>query len=211
MMVSRRRGDEGTSSDESRVGEEVTKTSSDEVLSQRSMQAGRRAGGVCRGQRPMQVGRRAGGVCRASDRWLASLVKGRGSEHNYPSASRSTDSCAASQLTDRLVRKRAYLYLLRGGRARCDWLRRSANRDIGDVTVVLPGAKLLSVGWLPQSNGKITCPSATLSTTDPTWIDQGAKPDLRSERLVTNDLSHVTAYQHITALSSSSSVALQSL
>jgi hypothetical protein len=144
----------------------VTKTSFDDevldLLSQRSMQAGRRAGGVCRasgrwsswrrvqGQRPMQVGRRAGGVCRASDRWLASSVKGRGSEHNYPSSSRRNDSCAASQLTDQLVRKRAYLYLLRGGRARCDWLRRSANRDIGDVTVVLPWAKLLSVGWLPQ-------------------------------------------------------------
>jgi hypothetical protein len=28
-----------------------------------------------------------------------------------------------------------YLYPLPGGRARCDWLRRSANRDIGDVTV----------------------------------------------------------------------------
>jgi hypothetical protein len=147
--------------------------------------AGGRAGVVCRGQRPMQVGRRAGGVCRASERWLASSVKGRGSEHYYPSASRPTDSRAArkleslsnlvstritslhltdrisqpapdrsmsaawiqnlNRLTGRLVRKRAYLYLLPGGRARCDWLRRSANRDIGDVTV----------GWLPQA--RVTC------------------------------------------------------
>jgi hypothetical protein len=38
-----------------------------------------------------------------------------------------------------------------------------------------------------------TCPSATLSTTNPTWIDPGANPDLRSERPATNDLSHCTA------------------
>jgi hypothetical protein len=39
-----------------------------------------------------------------------------------------------------------------------------------------------------------TCPSATLSTTNPTWIDPGAKPGLRSERPATNDLSHGTAH-----------------
>jgi hypothetical protein len=39
-----------------------------------------------------------------------------------------------------------------------------------------------------------TCPSATLSTTNPTWIDQGANPGLRGERLETNRLSHGTAY-----------------
>jgi hypothetical protein len=38
-----------------------------------------------------------------------------------------------------------------------------------------------------------TCPSATLSTTNPTWIDPGAKPGLRGERPATNDLSHGTA------------------
>jgi hypothetical protein len=38
-----------------------------------------------------------------------------------------------------------------------------------------------------------TCPSATLSITNPTWIDPGANPDLRSERPATNDLSHGTA------------------
>jgi hypothetical protein len=38
-----------------------------------------------------------------------------------------------------------------------------------------------------------TCPSATLSTTNPTWIDPGANPDLRGERPATNDLSHGTA------------------
>jgi hypothetical protein len=38
-----------------------------------------------------------------------------------------------------------------------------------------------------------TCPSATLSTTNPTWIDLGANPGLRGERPATNDLSHGTA------------------
>jgi hypothetical protein len=36
---------------------------------------------------------------------------------------------------------------------------------------------------------KKTCPSATLSTTNPTWID----PGLRGERPATNDLSYGTA------------------
>jgi hypothetical protein len=38
-----------------------------------------------------------------------------------------------------------------------------------------------------------TCPIATLSTTNPTWIDPGANPGLRGERPATNDLSHGTA------------------
>jgi hypothetical protein len=38
-----------------------------------------------------------------------------------------------------------------------------------------------------------TCPSATLSTTNPTWINQGANPGLRGERPATNDLNHGTA------------------
>jgi hypothetical protein len=38
-----------------------------------------------------------------------------------------------------------------------------------------------------------TCPSATLSTTNPTCIDPGANPGLRGERPATNDLSHGTA------------------
>jgi hypothetical protein len=37
-------------------------------------------------------------------------------------------------------------------------------------------------------------PSATLSTTNPTWIDPGATPGLRGERPATNRLSHGTAY-----------------
>jgi hypothetical protein len=38
-----------------------------------------------------------------------------------------------------------------------------------------------------------TCPSATLFTINPTWIDPGANPDLRGKRPATNDLSHGTA------------------
>jgi hypothetical protein len=36
-------------------------------------------------------------------------------------------------------------------------------------------------------------PSATLSTTNPPWIDPGANPGLRGERPATNRLSHGTA------------------
>jgi hypothetical protein len=39
-----------------------------------------------------------------------------------------------------------------------------------------------------------TCPSATLSTTNPTWIYPGANPGLRGERSTTNDLIHGTAH-----------------
>jgi hypothetical protein len=38
-----------------------------------------------------------------------------------------------------------------------------------------------------------SCPSATLSSTNPTWIDPGANAGLRGERPATNDLSHGTA------------------
>jgi hypothetical protein len=37
-----------------------------------------------------------------------------------------------------------------------------------------------------------TCPSATLSTTNPTWIDPGANPGLRGKRPATNHLSHTS-------------------
>jgi hypothetical protein len=38
-----------------------------------------------------------------------------------------------------------------------------------------------------------TCPSATLSTTNPTWTDPGLNLGLRGERPATNRLSHGTA------------------
>jgi hypothetical protein len=50
-----------------------------------------------------------------------------------------------------------------------------------------------------STRGK-TCPSATLSTTNPTWTDPGSKPDLRGGRPATNRLSHGTAYQKFSYL-----------
>jgi hypothetical protein len=38
-----------------------------------------------------------------------------------------------------------------------------------------------------------TCPSAILSTTNPTWTDPGSNQGLRSGRPATNRLSHGTA------------------
>jgi hypothetical protein len=46
--------------------------------------------------------------------------------------------------------------------------------------------------WKPATRRK-TCPSATLSTTNPTWTDPGSNPGLRSGRPATNRLSHGTA------------------
>jgi hypothetical protein len=45
-----------------------------------------------------------------------------------------------------------------------------------------------------------TCPSVTLSTTNPTWIDPGANPSVRSQRPATNDRSHGTAYCIVTGV-----------
>jgi hypothetical protein len=39
-----------------------------------------------------------------------------------------------------------------------------------------------------------TCPSAALSTPNPTWLDQGSNPGRRGEKLTTNHLSYGTAY-----------------
>jgi hypothetical protein len=41
--------------------------------------------------------------------------------------------------------------------------------------------------------GEKTCPSATLSTTNPTWTDPGSNPGLRCGRPAANRLSHGTA------------------
>jgi hypothetical protein len=51
--------------------------------------------------------------------------------------------------------------------------------------------------WYWQENQRIcteTCPSATLSITNPTWTDPNVNPGLCSEVPVTNCLSHGTAY-----------------
>jgi hypothetical protein len=39
-----------------------------------------------------------------------------------------------------------------------------------------------------------SCPSATLPTPNPTWIDPGANPGLSGERPATDDLSHGTSF-----------------
>jgi hypothetical protein len=44
-----------------------------------------------------------------------------------------------------------------------------------------------------RTTRKKTCPSATLSTSNPTWIYPGANPGLRGERPATNNLIHGTA------------------
>jgi hypothetical protein len=43
-----------------------------------------------------------------------------------------------------------------------------------------------------------TCPSATLSTTNPTWTDPGSNPGLLSGRPEANRLSHGTALYYLT-------------
>jgi hypothetical protein len=52
--------------------------------------------------------------------------------------------------------------------------------------------ELNSQGKTEELGGK-TCPSATLSTTNPTWTDPGSKPGLRGGRPAANRLSHGTA------------------
>jgi hypothetical protein len=55
----------------------------------------------------------------------------------------------------------------------------------------------LAVEWNWQGKTEVlgdkTCPSATLSTTNPTWTDSGSKPGLRGDRPVTISLSRGTA------------------
>jgi hypothetical protein len=47
------------------------------------------------------------------------------------------------------------------------------------------------------STWRKACPSATFSTTNPTWTDPGSNPGLRGETAATNRLSHGTAYLDI--------------
>jgi hypothetical protein len=51
---------------------------------------------------------------------------------------------------------------------------------------------MILIGENRRSRRK-TCPSSTLSTTNPTWIDTGANLGLRCERPAINGLSHGTA------------------
>jgi hypothetical protein len=57
-----------------------------------------------------------------------------------------------------------------------------------------------TVEWYWRENRRTrrkTCPSATLSATNPIWIDPGANPSLRGERPTTNNLSHGTAFWRV--------------
>jgi hypothetical protein len=44
--------------------------------------------------------------------------------------------------------------------------------------------------------GKKTCPSATLSTTNPTWLDPGSNPGRRGGKPTTNRLSYGATLNH---------------
>jgi hypothetical protein len=60
-----------------------------------------------------------------------------------------------------------------------------------------------------RSTREKTCPSATLSTTNPTWTDLRSNPGLRGEKPATNRLSHGTAlWLHVTVANSSSGKSL---
>jgi hypothetical protein len=50
-----------------------------------------------------------------------------------------------------------------------------------------------------STRGK-ACPSATLSTTNPTWTDLRSNPGLRGERPATNCLSHGMAFVYTLVL-----------
>jgi hypothetical protein len=56
-----------------------------------------------------------------------------------------------------------------------------------------------SIPWDENWKGKPkyskkTCSSATLSTTNPTWLDLGSNPGRRGEKPTTNPLSYDTAF-----------------
>jgi hypothetical protein len=51
----------------------------------------------------------------------------------------------------------------------------------------------MKLTWKNRSTRGKTCPSATLSTTNPTRTDPGSNPDLRGEKSATNRLSYGTA------------------
>jgi hypothetical protein len=70
------------------------------------------------------------------------------------------------------------------------YLRQHITHCPDDMSLESDGAMILT-GENRRTRRK-TCSGATLSTTNPTWIEPGANPGLRSERPATNDLSHDT-------------------
>jgi hypothetical protein len=69
---------------------------------------------------------------------------------------------------------------------------RSTVHATGDMWIWTTMVELQWLGKTEKLKRK-TCPSATLSTTNPTWINPGVNLGLRSERLAANQLSHGTA------------------
>jgi hypothetical protein len=68
------------------------------------------------------------------------------------------------------------------------YLRKHITHSPDDMSLESDGGIILT--GENRSTRRKTCPSATLSTTNPTRIDPGANPGLRGERPATNDLSH---------------------
>jgi hypothetical protein len=52
----------------------------------------------------------------------------------------------------------------------------------------------MKIGREDRSTRGKTCPSATLSTTNPTWLDPGLNPDRSGGKPATNRLSYGAAY-----------------
>jgi hypothetical protein len=68
---------------------------------------------------------------------------------------------------------------------------------IGDVDCGEIGG--MKIGRGNQSTRKKTCPSATLPTTNPTWLDPGLNPGCRGGKPATNRLSYGAALHDITS------------
>jgi hypothetical protein len=68
------------------------------------------------------------------------------------------------------------------------YLRQHITHSADDMSLESDGGMILT-GENRRTRRK-TCPSATLSTINPTWIEPGANPSLRGERPATNDLRH---------------------
>jgi hypothetical protein len=56
-----------------------------------------------------------------------------------------------------------------------------------DECVAIGGMR---IGWEEPKYSEKTCPSATTSTTDPTWPDRSSNPDCHGGKLATNCLSY---------------------
>jgi hypothetical protein len=69
------------------------------------------------------------------------------------------------------------------------YLRQHITHSPDDMSLESDGGMILT--GENRTTRRKTCPSATLSTTNPTWTDLGAKPGIRGERPAANDLSQI--------------------